>query len=53
MNDVEHMRECVLWLLSYQGKLLEETILRDGMWLSNDEVVSVGEAVKGMLQEIL
>lgn len=46
------MRECVLGPLGHERELGEERILCDGVWLGDDEVVTVREQVKGVLEEV-
>lgn len=49
MDDVKDVRECVVHSLGYKCELTQKCVLRNGMRLCYDEVISVAEQVEGIL----
>lgn len=52
MDDVEHMREGVVHALGDKSELAQKSILRHGVRLSHNQVVSVWEKIECILEEI-
>jgi hypothetical protein len=53
MHDIENVGERILGLLWYEVKFLEKTILCHSVGLSHYQIVTIREAIEGMLKEVL
>ena len=52
MDEVEYMLESIIQLLRDKSEFAKECIFRYCVWLGHNEIVSVGEAVKSIFQEV-
>ena len=52
VDQVQHVGECVVHGLGHQSELAQESVLRHCVRLGDDKVVTVGEQVEGILQEV-
>lgn len=52
VDEIEHVRECVVRSLGHESEFAEQGVLRNGVRLSHDQVVSTGEQFKCIPEEI-
>ena len=52
MQYIQHMRKRITGLLHSQRKLGQETRLRHSMWLRQDQIITIWEQIKCIIQEV-
>jgi hypothetical protein len=52
VQNVQHVGECVFRPLVHQCELLQQRILSDSVWLSDNEIVSVWVEFEGVFEEV-